>query len=231
MQTQWLTTWGLGGRKMQEAGFWPLLLAVAVSLLCAMFISWIYARFFKSRAAGSMVHRAFPLLGVSVTSIFITIQFSLPLSLGLLGALSIVRFRTPVKEPEEIGFIMLVIATSLCCATFNVYFLSIILIVAVAGILAQRALQRWIGAPTVTGLLTVVLPTSRHRTQGRAITEAVARAFQGSRLDSLSEHGEETHLAYRVQGASGDPMALLGELATVAPEARASFFSNPDAET
>ena len=35
------------------------------------------------------------------------------MSLGLLGALSIVRFRTPIKEPEEIGFLMVVIATSL----------------------------------------------------------------------------------------------------------------------
>jgi len=32
----------------------------------------------------------------------------------LLGALSIVRFRTPIKEPEEIGFIMLVVASALC---------------------------------------------------------------------------------------------------------------------
>ena len=52
-----------------------------------------------------------------------------------LGALSIVRFRTPIKEPEEIGFIMLVVATSLCCATFNMVFLVIILFVAVVGML------------------------------------------------------------------------------------------------
>ncbi len=41
-------------------------------------------------------------MGLSITAIFICIQFSLPLSLGLLGALSIVRFRTPVKELRAI---------------------------------------------------------------------------------------------------------------------------------
>ena len=69
--------------------------------------------FYGRRATGSEIHRAFPLIAIAVTAIFICIQFSLPLSLGLLGALSIVRFRTPIKEPEEIGFLMVVIATSL----------------------------------------------------------------------------------------------------------------------
>jgi hypothetical protein len=84
------------------------LMLMAISLLSSLFIAYLYLHFYSSRATGSQVHRAFPLLGISVTSIFVTIQFSLPLSLGLLGALSIVRFRTPIKEPEEIGFMMLV---------------------------------------------------------------------------------------------------------------------------
>src|SRR4026208_2157664 len=95
------------------------LLLMGISLVCSLFISYLYVHFYSNRATGSQVHRAFPLLGISITAIFIAIQFSLPLSLGLLGALSIVRFRTPIKEPEEIGFIMLVIAASIATATFK----------------------------------------------------------------------------------------------------------------
>ena len=76
------------------------------------------------------------LIGPSITAIFIAIQFSLPLSLGLLGALSIVRFRTPIKEAEEIGFILLVVALSLSWATLNLQLLGILLAVVVAGLLA-----------------------------------------------------------------------------------------------
>ena len=83
------------------------------------------------------MHRAFPLLGISITAIFVTIQFSLPLSLGLLGALSIVRFRTPIKEPEEIGFIMLVIAVSIATATFKLAFVGVIFVVALTALFAQ----------------------------------------------------------------------------------------------
>ena len=109
--SDWLTALrGPGSDKMVEIGFLPFLGLIGVALLASLFISFLYLTFFGSRATGSDVHRAFPLLGISITAVFIAIQFSLPLSLGLLGALSIVRFRTPIKEPEEIGFIMLVVA-------------------------------------------------------------------------------------------------------------------------
>ncbi len=95
---------------------------IVASIIAALLISHLYLRFFDANSTGSRIHRAFPLIGPAVTTIFLTVQFSLPLSLGLLGALSIVRFRTPIKEPEEIGFILLVIACSISIATFNLIF-------------------------------------------------------------------------------------------------------------
>src|ERR687897_62506 len=117
------------------------LLLMAVSLLSSLFIAYLYLHFYSNRATGSQVHRAFPLLAMSITAIFVTIQFSLPLSLGLLGALSIVRFRAPVKEPEEIGFVMLVVAVSVVVATFKLAFLGIIFVAAL-GALASQAFAR-----------------------------------------------------------------------------------------
>ena len=49
-----------------------------------------------------------------ITALVITvIKFSLALSLGLVGALSIVRFRTPIKEPEELAYLFICIAAGL----------------------------------------------------------------------------------------------------------------------
>ena len=59
------------------------------------------------------------LIAPSVTAIFWAIQYSLPLSLGLLGALSFVRFRTPVKSGEDIAFILMVIALSLLSSIYR----------------------------------------------------------------------------------------------------------------
>ena len=146
---------GFGATQMKDIGIIGFLFALGVSLACGIFVAHLYRYFFSGRSTGSQIHRAFPMLAVSVTAIFMTIQFSLPLSLGLLGALSIVRFRTPIKEPEEIGFLMLVIAASLICATFNFTFLGIMLLVAVAGLFILRT--GWLNQAHEGGLVVVTL--------------------------------------------------------------------------
>ena len=45
--------------------------------------------------------------------VILIVKSSLALSLGLVGALSIVRFRTPIKEPEELIYLFLAIAIGL----------------------------------------------------------------------------------------------------------------------
>ena len=110
---------GLQLEDLQSFEWMPLLLVLLISCASSIALSLLYLTFFERRATGSDIHRAFPALGTAITGIFVCLQFSLPLSLGLLGALSIVRFRTPIKEPEEIGFLMLLIASSICCATLN----------------------------------------------------------------------------------------------------------------
>jgi hypothetical protein len=112
--------------------------ALIVSLLVAFYIAALYRLFYENRATGSQIHRSFMLLGPAITALFIAIQFSLPLSLGLLGALSIIRFRTPVKEPEEVGFIMLLVACSVVVATFQLLLLVALLIVTTVGLTIKR---------------------------------------------------------------------------------------------
>jgi hypothetical protein len=118
-------------------------LALAASLGSALFASFLYHYFYENRSTGSQVNRAFPLLAISITALFIGIQVSLPLSLGLLGALSIIRFRTPIKEPEEVGFIMLVIASSISCSTFSFQFLVILNLMALVTLIVVRGVRVW----------------------------------------------------------------------------------------
>ncbi len=127
-------------QRMDPSSF---ILALLVSLIAALIASGMYVYFYENRGTGSQVHRAFPLLGISITTLFIGVQMSLPLSLGLLGALSIVRFRTPIREPEEVGFIMLVIASSITCATFNFQLLEILYVMAFFTLLILRGKRLW----------------------------------------------------------------------------------------
>ena len=73
----------------------------------------------------------FLLMAPAMTVIAWTIAGNLGLSLGMIGALSIVRFRTPIKSPLElvIYFVLIVIGISITVApiyTLMIYFLAVI---------------------------------------------------------------------------------------------------------
>lgn len=186
----------LGAPELAALGIVPLITVLLVSLASSMFVAYLYQVFYRARATGSQVYRAFPLMGISITAIFVSVQFSLPLSLGLLGALSIVRFRTPIKEPEEIGFILLVIATSLSAATFNVTFLALILTVAVLALLLLRARLPLISPHLADGMLLVTLPATAAGRVDEVLQVVRVELPRGS-LDSVVDTAGEISISYR----------------------------------
>ena len=194
-----LSAWS--NQSMLEIGLLPFLLVMIVSLLSAMLVAYLYLHFYSSRATGSQIHRAFPLLGLSVTAIFICIQFSLPLSLGLLGALSIVRFRTPIKEPEEIGFIMLVIATSLACATVNFGFLVIILAAAVLALLLRKYAPALLEGSANDGAIILSLSDADYTKSGDELLRVIEGSVPKARLESISRDRGEVVLSLLFRGA------------------------------
>jgi len=222
---------GFGSNKMENIGFLPFLLLMLVSFFSSLFISYLYVTFYQVRATGSQVHRAFPLIGISITAIFISIQFSLPLSLGLLGALSIVRFRTPIKEPEEIGFIMLVVASSLCCATFNISFLSILLIVSVVALLCMKYSKRILKGNNNDGTIIITLPVDQFKDTGQNVLALLTRGIPQGRIDSISENGGETVISYNFIRMDLDVfLKLQNELQNSKSSVKANVFYNRQGE-
>ena len=200
---------GRGLQAMSEVGLGGLFLLLLLSLASSLFIAWLYRYFYSSHSTGSEAHRAFPLLGISITAIFIAIQFSLPLSLGLLGALSIVRFRTPIKEPEEIGFIMLVIASALACATFKLAFLALLLMVAVVALFAQQLATSVLAGPRDGGLVIVSFPHRKNDLLSREITELLNVRIKKGRLESLSRNEDSSVISYAFRSSSPDVLLSL----------------------
>lgn len=168
-------------------------LALVASLGAAFVASGLYRRFYERRGTGSQVHRAFPLLGLSITTLFIAVQLSIPLSLGLLGALSIIRFRTPIKEPEEVGFIMLVIACSVSAATFNFVFMGLLLAIAIAALLIVRAARGW-KQPARDGLIVIQLPDDAAETAWPQLQACFDAHLGRTQMESSSSRDGQTHL-------------------------------------
>ncbi|MBT4435497.1 DUF4956 domain-containing protein [bacterium] len=85
-----------------------ILVAILAYILKYLFISYASTNSNKKYFANNFV-----LLAMTTMLIITVVKSSLALSLGLVGALSIVRFRAPIKEPEELVYLFLTIAIGL----------------------------------------------------------------------------------------------------------------------
>ncbi len=208
-----LTTIPEDSRNISLYGFAFL---VIVSIAMALLIAHLYTRFFDANSTGSRIHRAFPLMGPAVTTIFLTVQFSLPLSLGLLGALSIVRFRTPIKEPEEIGFILLVIACSISIATYNIAFAALLyVIVFIALLLLQRtgSFNSANANAVVLNLLISDEPAESSMTTVQAITEKLKAQKIKHTISSVHVDENKTNASILLKNHKDDDFGFITAIA------------------
>ena len=82
-----------------------IFLSMLVSLLTGLFISYIYRRTFQGVLFQKSFAMAIVLVTLITTMVIMVISGNLILSLGMVGALSIVRFRAAVKDPLDIVYL------------------------------------------------------------------------------------------------------------------------------
>ena len=100
-----------------------------VNLVIASILSFIvqlfYLKFSTTLSNRLDFSKNFVILGIATTIVITIVKSSLALSLGLVGALSIVRFRAAIKEPEELVYLFLIISIGLGCGAGQVKIISI----------------------------------------------------------------------------------------------------------
>lgn len=93
-----------GSQTISPASFPTILFSLVLALAAGLFIAWIYRRNYR----GVMYSNNFTLTLVMMTLItcpvVMCIRESIQLSMGMVGALSIVRFRTAVKDPLDTAY-------------------------------------------------------------------------------------------------------------------------------
>ena len=78
-------------------------LNIILSAILAISLSWVYAKYGHSLSNRKQFGKNFLLITMTTMVVISIVKSSLALSLGLVGALSIVRFRAAIKEPEELA--------------------------------------------------------------------------------------------------------------------------------
>ncbi|MCA9186060.1 MAG: DUF4956 domain-containing protein, partial [Planctomycetales bacterium] len=142
--------------------------------LLALYLRYIYRRFSQAGSYSDSVTRVFPLLTIVTVAVIAVVKSSLALSLGLVGALSIVRFRAAIKEPEELVYLFLCIAVGLCLGAGLLWFALLL-----------------VAAATFFAFTSYAMPFKHEHSQLLTITGNVQQNFTGSESDlfaALSEN-------------------------------------------
>jgi uncharacterized membrane protein YhiD involved in acid resistance len=120
---------------------WRFFMHLVGAALMATVLAVVYARYARSMSNRSAFGRTFILLATTTTLIITVVKSSLALSLGLVGALSIVRFRTAIKDPEELAYLFIAIGIGLGFGADQALITSIAFAVLIAIVFAQHRLR------------------------------------------------------------------------------------------
>lgn len=99
--------------ETQSINVYSFIIQILVTTVLALVISYTYVRFGNALSNRKALSKNFVLIALTTMLIITIVKSSLALSLGLVGALSIVRFRTAIKEPEELAYFFIVISIGL----------------------------------------------------------------------------------------------------------------------
>src|SRR5512143_3811411 len=139
-------------------GLPKLVLSLGVAALLGVILGQVYVYFGHSLSSRRLFARNFLVLVVTTSLIISIVRSSMALSLGLVGALSIVRFRAAIKEPEELAFLFLAISIGLGLGAGQAL-VTVVALTIILGLIVIRNLFRQ--GPTQPNLyLTVTSPAA-----------------------------------------------------------------------
>ncbi len=92
-----------------------IIITFVITFAVAMYIFGVYRLVSKSAFYTKSFHISMAVISVVTAGIILAMQSSIVISLGMVGALSIVRFRTAIKDPMDLLFLFWSIGTGIIC--------------------------------------------------------------------------------------------------------------------
>ena len=172
---------------------------VLVSFVLGLFVYYVYKRQTKVEFYSKDFNITLPAVTIITASIIIAIQSNILVSLGMVGALSIVRFRTAVKSPMDLVYMFWALGLGIICAV-KLYTLAVLLcfIMVLVVILLGR-----MSAPKAYAL---VIVKSDINTDGYAIENAVSSVASYSKISSVVIRNSEREVIFEVQAKSAEEL-------------------------
>lgn len=195
--------------------------------LLSLGIRDIYKRFGATTGRREAFGNLFPVFTMATLVMIVVVRSSLALSLGVLGALSIVRFRSAIKSPEELAYLLFCASVGISLGA-DQRLVAVTSVVLVSGVVVVRYLSR---RPAETNLLlTVSGAASQFYGEGEnasSVFDRVCSVVPKLSFQRVDHNGTNVELRAIVTVGSDDGAALIRRLREQLPELR---FSCVDAD-
>lgn len=178
--------------EFQNIDLFPLsvytvLTNLAVSLACGIVISLVYRYIYKGPSYSSTYVNSLVLLALITTLVIMVIGNNLARAFGLVGAMSIIRFRTAVRDVQDIVYIFFALAVGMASGVglHAIAIASTLVICLVSVVMVTFNF----GAPGKAEYVLQLIYQPSKATEGR-ISEILSKYCRGVRLSNLKSQGE-----------------------------------------
>jgi hypothetical protein len=200
----------------------------AVNLLLAVVTSFILSRVYVHWGASLSNRRKFAanfmLVTVTTTFIILVVRSSVALSLGLVGALSIIRFRAAIKEPEELAYLFFAISLGIGLGD-NQRLVTVVALLVVIALIGLARLLRQTQADT--NLHLAVSSRAPEKVGMAQVTAVLAQHCPKLRLLRYDENAEVLEMSFVVEFRHlTDLERARAALQALAPSMAISFLDN-----
>lgn len=184
--------------------------ALVLAFCLGVFIFFVYKKTFSGVMYSSGFGVSLIAMTMITTLVILAVTSNVVLSLGMVGALSIVRFRTAIKEPLDIAFLFWSIGAGIVLAA------GMIPLAVFGSVLIGATLLIFVNKKSYINPYIVVLRCDGHESEGRAMEYLKERAPRLSVKSKTAQKGAvELNLEIRLKDDNTDFVNELAELAGV----------------
>tara|TARA_Y100000389_G_scaffold190806_1_gene216069 strand:+ start:192 stop:872 length:681 start_codon:yes stop_codon:yes gene_type:complete len=199
-----------------------VVLGLVLTGLMAYVISYVYIK--KARVLSNKEDFVKNFIPISMTTMFIivVVKSSLALSLGLVGALSIVRFRTAIKEPEELGYLFLCIAIGLGNGASQYLVTSIALVTILSAIYIFSSKKENVSQD----MGFIYTDSGENITPTKQIVDILVENFSSIEIKRLDESKNSSELMVSIDSVDFESVQVTKDsILSLSPNAKISFVS------
>lgn len=209
------------GQSLEEINYLKFVINLFLTAALASLIAFFYVRFGNAISNRKRFARNFLPLAMTTMVIIFIVKSSVALSLGLVGALSIVRFRSAIKDPEELTYLFLAIGVGLAAGADEIL-IAVCATVFIMGILFIQFLLRKGTVFKSADNMHLNLST-QHKELG-AITTILSEVFPFVELKRVDETDDRLDMAFVIEADSIEQIETARtRLQEAAPDISISF--------